>query len=50
MVNKKNIVKSAVVNFRRITRKQYTAGKKNRIVLEGLRGEESIAELSHRDN
>ena len=34
-----------VRDIRRATRKQYSAEEKIRIVLEGLRGEESIAEL-----
>jgi transposase len=35
----------AVKDIRRATRKQYSAEEKIRIVLDGLRGEESIAEL-----
>jgi transposase len=35
-----------VRDIRRATRRQYSAEKKIRIVLEGLRGEVSIAELS----
>jgi len=34
-----------IKNIRRATRKQYDAEEKIRIVLEGLRGEESIAAL-----
>jgi transposase len=34
-----------VKDIRRATRKQYSAEEKVRIVLDGLRGEESIAEL-----
>jgi transposase len=34
-----------VKDIRRVTRKQYSAEEKIRIVLEGLRGERSIAEL-----
>ena len=34
-----------VESIRRATRKQYSAEEKIRIVLEGLRGEYSIAEL-----
>lgn len=34
---------------RRVTRKQYGAEKKIRIVLDGLRGEESIAALCRRE-
>ena len=35
----------AIRDIRRATRKQYSAEEKIRIVLEGLRGEKSIAEL-----
>lgn len=38
-----------VKNIRRATRKQYGAEEKIRIVLEGLRGEESIAALCRRE-
>ena len=34
-----------VKNIRRVTRKQYSSEEKIRIVLDGLRGEFSIAEL-----
>jgi transposase len=34
-----------VKDIRRATRKQYSAEEKTRIVLDGLRGEHSIAEL-----
>src|SRR5438045_9141605 len=36
-------------DIRRATRKQYSAEEKIRIVLEGLRGEDSIAELCRRE-
>jgi transposase len=36
-------------NIRRATRKQYSAEQKMRIVLDGLRGEHSIAELCRRE-
>ncbi len=36
-------------DIRRATRKQYSAEEKIRIVLEGLRGEESIAALCRRE-
>src|ERR687886_140012 len=40
----------AVVNdIRRATRRQFSAEEKIRIVLEGLRGEDSIAELCRRE-
>ena len=48
MIEKNNTVESTVKNIRRKTRKLYTAEEKIRIVLEGLRGEESIAELCRR--
>ncbi len=38
-----------VKEIRRRTRRQYSAEEKIRIVLEGLRGEESIAELCRRE-
>lgn len=38
-----------VKDIRRQTRKQYSAEEKVRIVLEGPRGEDSIAELSRRE-
>jgi len=38
-----------VRDIRRRTRKQYSAEEKIRIVLTGLRGEESIAELCRRE-
>ncbi len=36
-------------DIRRATRRHFSAEEKIRIVLEGLRGEESIAELCRRD-
>src|SRR5215216_5486944 len=38
-----------VKDIRRATRKQYSAEEKIRVVLEGLRGEESIAALCRRE-
>jgi transposase len=38
-----------VKSIRRATRRRYSAEEKIRIVLEGLRGEESIAELCRRE-
>ena len=38
-----------VKDIRRATRKQYSAEDKVRIVLDGLRGEDSIAELCRRE-
>jgi transposase len=41
--------KKAIKDIRRATRKQYSAEEKIRIVLDGLRGEETIAELCRRE-
>jgi transposase len=41
--------KQIVKDIRRATRKQYSAEEKIRIVLNGLRGEHSIAELCRRE-
>jgi transposase len=38
-----------VKDIRRATRKQYSAEEKIRIVLDGLKGEESIAELCRQE-
>ena len=40
---------AVVKDIRRATRRQFSAEEKIRIVLEGLRGEESIAELCRRE-
>ena len=40
---------AVVKDIRRVTRKQYGAEEKIRIVLDGLRGEESIAALCRRE-
>ena len=45
----KDPAEKVVKDIRRATRKQYSAEEKIRIVLEGLRGEDSIAELSRRE-
>jgi transposase len=45
----KDPVEKVVRDIRRATRKQYSAEEKIRIVLEGLRGEDSIAELCRRE-
>ncbi len=44
----KEPAEKVVRDIRRATRKQYSAEEKIRIVLEGLRGEDSIAELCRR--
>ena len=45
----KDPAEKVVKDIRRATRKQYLAEEKIRIVLEGLRGEDSIAELCRRE-
>ena len=45
----KEPAEKVVRNIRRATRRRYSAEEKIRIVLEGLRGEESIAELCRRE-
>jgi transposase len=48
-MKKSNTTESTVREIRRKTRKKYSAEEKIRIVLEGLRGEDSIAELCRRE-
>ena len=45
----KRPAEAVIKDIRRATRKQYGAEEKIRIVLEGLRGEESIAALCRRE-
>ena len=45
----KDTAEKVVKDIRRATRKQYSAEEKIRIVLEGLRGEDRIAELCRRE-
>ena len=45
----KEPAEKVVRDIRRATRKQYSAEEKIRIVLSGLRGEDSIAELCRRE-
>ena len=45
----KQPAEQVVKDIRRATRRQFSAEEKIRIVLEGLRGEESIAELCRRE-
>lgn len=49
MAEKKESVEATVRTIRRVTRKKYSAEEKVRIVLEGLRGETSIAALCRRE-
>jgi transposase len=48
-LNTKKSAEQVVKDIRRATRKQYSAEEKIRIVLDGLRGEDSIAELCRRE-
>ena len=48
-VNHKPSCERIVKDIRRATRKQYSAAEKIRIVLDGLRGEHSVAELCRRE-
>ena len=48
-VNTKSPAEKAVRDIRRKTRKQYSAEEKIRIILDGLRGEESVAALCRRE-
>jgi len=48
-MSSKDSAEKTVRNIRRRTRKQYSAEEKIRIVLAGLRGEDSIAELCRRE-
>ena len=47
--HQKASAEKVVKDIRRATRRQFGAEEKIRIVLEGLRGEDSIAELCRRD-
>ena len=49
MMTKKRNTQQTVRDIRRATRRHYSAEEKIRIVLEGLRGEDSIAELCRRE-
>src|SRR3954451_9994738 len=45
----KQPAEAVVKDLRRVTRRHFSAEEKIRVVLEGLRGEESIAELCRRE-
>ena len=49
-MEKRKNAESIVREIRRKTRRKYSAEEKIRIVLEGMRGEESIAELCRRES
>lgn len=48
IINKRSAEKT-VRDIRRRTRKEYSAEEKIRVVIEGLRGEESIVELCRKE-
>ncbi len=48
-VRRRTASEKTIKDIRRATRKQYSAEEKIRIVLDGLRGEETIAELCRRE-
>ena len=47
--SKKRTAEAVVKDIKRQTRRQFNAEEKIRIVLEGLKGEESIAEICRRE-
>ena len=49
MMTRKRSAEKTVRDIRRATRRKYSAEEKIRIVIEGLRGEDSIAELCRRE-
>ena len=49
MAKKKSTAEGTVRNIRRKTRKQYSAEEKIRIVIEGLRGDMTVAELCRKE-
>ncbi len=49
MMRKKSSSQKTIRDIRRVTRRHYSAEEKIRIVLEGLRGEDTIAELCRRE-
>ena len=49
MTKQKDSAEKAIRDIRRVTRRQYSAEEKIRIVLEGLRGESSIVELCRKE-
>ena len=49
MMTRKSSAEKTVRDILRATRKHYSSEEKTRIVLEGLRGEESVADLSRRE-
>ena len=45
--SKKSPIESKVKEIKRATKRKFSAEEKTRIVIEGLRGEQSISELFH---
>ena len=45
MMRKKSSAQKTIRDIRRVTRRHYSAEEKIRIVLEGLRGEDTIADF-----
>ena len=50
MTQKKHSTEKKIREIRRKTRKRYNSEEKIRIVLEGIRGEDSIAEICRRED
>jgi transposase len=50
MANKGKSPENVVKDIKRKTRRVFNAGEKIRIVLEGLKGEESVASICRREN
>ena len=49
-MSKKKSASSLISDLKRKTRKSYSSEEKIRVVIEGIRGEYSIAELCRREN
>jgi len=49
MGKERGSAEETIKTIRRKTRRQYSAEEKTRIVMEGLRGEESVVELCRRE-
>lgn len=49
MKRRKDSAEKTISDIRRATRKRYSSGEKIHIVLERLRGEDSVAELCRRE-
>lgn len=50
MTRKKSTTKSIISNVKRQTKRKFSAEEKIRIVLEGLRGEETIASICRKES